>query len=112
MKITASTSISNVTSAEDVARFTSIALAQIVQLINGNISARDNLLLSVLTFTFAAAGAEVGVAHRLGVVPQGYYIVGSASAPPQVYDGVTATDATTLYLRATAPGTVRVAVFQ
>ncbi len=112
MKVTASTSISNVTTPEDVARFTSIALAQIVLALNGKLSSLDNLILRVLTFEFAGANMEVGLSHGLGVVPTGYYIVGCAASPPQIYDGVTANDDTKIYLRSTAAGTVRVAVFQ
>ena len=112
MKITASTAIQNCTQLSDVQRFTGAALTQIVSAVNGNLTTKDNLSFNVISFAFTAAGKELGVPHGLGSAPTGYMIVGTAATlAPAIYDGITATDATTLYLRATAAGTVRVGVF-
>lgn len=112
MKITASTAIQNCQNLPDVQRFTGAALTQIASAINGSLTTKDNLSFNVLSFAFTAAGKELGVKHGLGTAPTGYMIVGSGGTlPPSIYDGITATDATTLYLRATAAGTVRVGVF-
>lgn len=58
---------------------------------------------------FTASGVDVVVAHGLGRVPVGYFVVGK-SAGVTVYDGAASSSADYLVLRATGAGTVRVLV--
>lgn len=68
-----------------------------------------NPVISVTTPS--TAGAEFSIKHNLGHVPNGYILCG-ASSDCRLYDGVTASDAQTLYLRATAANvSVKILVF-
>lgn len=62
---------------------------------------------SPLRFRFTAAGTDVTVAHGLGRVPEGYYVVRS-SAPVSVYDGSAPSSEDVLVLRASGAADVDV----
>lgn len=109
MKVTASTRIAQV-KPEEVQRFTDIALDNIAQVINGNLSFQDNFNAKILTVTFSTANVDVASAHGLGRVPSYYICIGSTTATT-LYDGSSANTASLIYLRATVATTARVLVF-
>jgi len=95
---------------EDLARYTSIFLTQVVELLNNNLSFADNFNAKILTITFSSANVEVATIHGLGRVPSGYIVLGSTAAT-SVYDGASANTSSLLYLRSSAVAQARVLVF-
>ena len=108
MRVTASPDVNKV-KPEDIALYTSMALTEIIQVINGNLSLADNFSGKILTITFSTANVEVATPHGLGRVPS-YYIVLGSSVATNIYDGSSANTAQLLYLRASVSATVRVLV--
>jgi hypothetical protein len=76
------------------------------------ISLDDNVdLRRVSVASHATPGTEFSVAHTLGKVPLGYFVCGQAGAG-SVYDGATANNKTTLYLKSDVGSvTFRLVVF-
>lgn len=108
-KVTQSMDIAQV-KPEETQRFTDLALKDIAQQINGKLDFATNFNGKLLSVTFAAANTQVSVAHGLGRVPQGYIITMDDSGV-KVFNGTTSNTATTLYLRASGPGTVGLLVY-
>lgn len=68
-------------------------------ILDGGISIDDNMDISrVSVQSHATPGTEFSVTHSLGKVPTGYIVYGQTGAG-SVYDGTTANNKTTLYLR-------------
>lgn len=109
MKITASPDVERV-KPEDLARYTSIFLTQVVEAFNNNLSFDENFNAKTLSITFGTANVEVASIHGLGRVPSGYFLIGSNVAM-SIYDGASANSASLLYLRASASGVGRILVF-
>lgn len=109
MRITASPDVERVKT-EELARYTSIFLTQVVEALNNNLSFVDNFNAKTLTVSFTAANTDVAIIHGLGRVPQGYIQVGQ-NAATSVYDGASANTAQLLYLRASATANVRLVVY-
>lgn len=104
------TNISNLKTLDEVIRFASISLGSIINVINGNLTLRDNVFGEFLSFTFTAANQEVSVEHSLKTAPNGYLVV-SMDSPMIIYDGLTPNTDTVLYLRSSAAGTAQVFIF-
>lgn len=102
--------LSQIKDSEDLQRFTSIVVKDLVTVINGKVSFTDNIDAKISSVTFAGAGSEVSVSHGLGRVPNGY-IVAKNSSGITVFDGGTANSATTLFVQATGGGVVSLIVF-
>jgi len=81
-------------------------------ILDKGISFDDNVDIKRVSVTsHATPGTEFSVAHTLGKTPTGYIVTGQAGAGT-IYDGTTANDATTLYLRSDASSvSFRVMVF-
>lgn len=95
---------------EDLRRYCSDSITQIITVLNGRVSVTENLETSLVSATFIAASSTITITHTLQKIPDGYIVVGK-SANFVVFDGnKTNTDAV-IYLQASAAGTARVLVF-
>lgn len=110
MKLKTIQDLSNVRSWEELRRYTSQILNDLMDIINGNVDLVDNCGTSLVSVTFSAANTETKVAHTLGRTPQGYLVAGS-SADIRVFDSSSVSTAEALFLKASAAGTVRLLVF-
>lgn len=110
MKIKTIQTVSNAKTWEDLRRFASMALDEVISVINGRLSLIDNLSLKVVSVNFNVANEEKEISHGLGFVPNGYIVVG-ASAPMSIYDGLNPSSASIIYLKSSAVGTARVIFF-
>lgn len=108
-KVQASTDIDRV-KPEEAARFTTLALTNIVEQINGNLSFVENLNGKLLSMAFTSSNADTAAIHGLGRAPSGY-LVFTRSASMIVYDGAQSNTASVIYLRASAVGSINVYVF-
>lgn len=109
MKISASHDVSNVIDS-DLRRFLTAFNSQVVQVMNGNIEFNENTKSQKVSVVFSSANTEVAVGHGLGRNPNGYILVG-ATAAMSLYDGSSANNDKTLYLKSSASGTAQVMVF-
>ena len=85
-------------------------LTDVASALSGGISITDNCDIRILSITFSIANNELAITHSLNRIPAGYILV-STKAPTQIYDGVSANDKQSLYLRSTVATTVNVLVF-
>lgn len=108
MKITASPDVDRV-KPEELARYTSIFLSQVVEKFNKNLNFTDDFSGNIINVTFSSANVDVASIHGLGRVPSGYIILG-ASAAMSVYDGASANTSSLIYLRSSAAGVAKVLV--
>lgn len=109
MRVTASPDV-NKSKPEDLPLYTALALTEIIQVINGNLSLADNFSGKILSIRFSTADVEVATPHGLGRVPS-YYIQMGSTVATNIYDGSSANTAQLLYLRASVAATVRLVVF-
>jgi hypothetical protein len=109
-RISASTKIEMIKEDSEKFRYISIVLDNIAAVVNGNVEFLVNMRLKQVSVTFTATNTDTSVAHGLGFLPSGYIIIGSTAAM-SVYDGSISNTVTTLTLRASATGTVRLLVF-
>ncbi len=79
-KVTATSSFSSVKSWEDLRRFASACVQDIVNQINGKISFNDNIQGVDVNVFFPNANIDVPTFHNLGYVPSGFLVVGLDSA--------------------------------
>lgn len=110
MKIKVPQTISNVSSWEDLKRFTSQIIDQIVGTLNGRISFTDNCQTAILSVTFTSANQDLVVAHPLGVIPQGFILVGS-TVSLNLYSGTLPSTPEQITLKSSAIGVAEVLVF-
>lgn len=110
MKVSSAQDVSNVSSWEELRRFSSQAITSIMAVLNGKVGFNDNLDCIFQDVTFGAAGQEQAVQHRLGRVPLGYIAVKS-SAAVLLYNGTKENTDSVLNLRANAAGTVTILIF-
>jgi hypothetical protein len=110
MKITATPDISNVETLDDVTRYTTQCLTQIVSVLNNNISFSDNFKATIASVTFPTANSEQAVDHGLGKVPTGYILAG-ASAATSIYNGTTANTDSKIYLKSSVATSVTLIIF-
>lgn len=109
MKIKVPLSVSNIKSWEELRKYVSITLDQIVTAINGQIEFIDNCATSQVSVVIPASG-EIGVPHTLGRVPNGY-LVAKSSAGIIVFDGTTANTSSNLYVQGTGAANVVLLVY-
>ena len=74
------------------------------------VQALFNLGGNVVTYTFAAATTQYGIAHGLPYAPRGYLVIGT-NAATNVYNGTSAWTSTDIYLEASAIATVTLMIF-
>jgi hypothetical protein len=109
-KVNASPDISNVEDLEQVKRFTSICLKQIVDNINGNLRFQDNFKAVIVDVSFSAADTSTQFGHSLGITPTGYILIQS-SAAMVLYDGSSGNTESLVYLRSSATGSGKILLF-
>lgn len=109
-KVQSSSKIENLPDLDEVKRYTSIALDDIIDNINGNLTVRDNLSMKLVSATFTASNTEIVVAHGLGRTPQGY-LVASLTGAATIYDGVSENNMTNYFLRSSAVCGARILFF-
>ena len=110
MKIKVPQDISNIQDFENFRRYCSVAVNQLVDVVNGNIDFVDNCGTSLVSVNFTAANAEVRVSHRLGRIPNGWIVV-SPTASMQVYKGTNADTETDVYVKSSAIGSCSLLIF-
>lgn len=103
-------SISNVKNFEELRKYTAISLKDIIELLNGKVTPLDNMDVSFVSVTFAAANTNIEVAHTLTRLPVGYIVVGR-SAAITVFDGTIASTETSISFRSSGTGTATILVF-
>lgn len=110
MKIKVVQDIGNVTSWEDLRRFSSQSINLITVVINGGIDLVDNCATVLADVTFANGNSEVEVKHSLGKVPSGYLIAGKSSSF-DIYNGPTPNTNQAIYIKGTAAGSASILIF-
>lgn len=110
MKVTAPINLSNVNSIDELKRFVGIFCSNVTDILNGNVLISDNVASKLLTFTFTSSNKTVGMDHGLGVIPTGYFQVGS-DVSVNLFDGDQKNTISTIYLRSSGSAVVRVLVF-
>lgn len=110
MKIKVPQSISNTESLEDLRKFTSQVLDQVITAINGKIALNENLDSAIVNVEFNGANQTTAVKHTLGRVATNYILVGS-SAAMDLFDGNRNNEENVIYIQSNAAGTARVLVF-
>jgi hypothetical protein len=110
VKIQSPKSPTNVEDWIELKRFTSIALDDILSVLNGNIGFTDNCLTTLVSVTIGTANKDVEVRHNLGFTPNGYIVAG-LTKNMVIFDGTQAATKTTLYVQGSASGVARLLVF-
>jgi len=110
VKIKATPELSNLETLEDVTRYGTQVIREIVDLINGNLRITDNLSVSLRDVVFSASSTEVQVEHGLNRLPTGYILVKS-NVSTTLFDGDTANSTTLIYLKASAAANTKVLIF-
>lgn len=110
MKIYHPTSISNVTSGEDLQKYSSMTIELLVAAVNGNITFEDNVSCKIVTAEFTQANVDLKIEHGLSKVPNGYFAT-NLSAAMILYNGSTSFDDRNAYLRSSATGTAKILFF-
>lgn len=110
MKITGPLDVTNVTSWEELRRFSGQVTKSIVELVNGKITFSDNFDAMSISVVFPTANTTVIVPHGLNRIPAGYIVQGR-SAAMIVYDSATANTTNNLYVQASAIGTANLLVY-
>jgi len=100
----------NLKTLEELARFTSIMMNDVIRVINGELSFQDNLNTKFVDVSFTAANTETIINHDLGRIPSGYFVV-TSNAATSVYSSTTASTQSLIYLKASAISEVKLIVF-
>ena len=100
-KVRSNTNLGNVTEVTQLAKFTTIALEDMVGIINGQIEFESNIRSNIVTATFTTSASDVRIPHALEKVPSGYIIVGTTD-PASFYNGSGQWTSSEIYLRSSA----------
>src|SRR6267142_6463697 len=90
--------VKNVTSLDDVQRFISQTITQIVTIVNGKATFTDNIDCRLVNVTFTASAVDTQVTHNLGRTTVGYFLTGS-STPMSIYIGVNTGNINNIFVR-------------
>ncbi len=110
MKIKTIQDTSNVQSWEELRRFSSQSINDLVTVINGKIDLVDNCSTTLASVQFTKPNIEVEVKHSLGKIPSGYIVAGK-SASFDIYNGSSPNTDSTIYVKGTVAGTATLLVF-
>lgn len=110
MKVKTVQNLSNVSSWEQLRKFTSQVASDIVDVLNGSVGLVDNCQTSLVSVEFNGANIEVKVPHTLEMVPNGYLVAGK-SAGFHIFNGSSSNTASDIYVQASAAGTAQLLVF-
>ncbi len=102
-KVSALANFSSVKTWEELRRFSSACVQDIVNQINGKVTFGDNIQGVDLSVAFPVGNTDVAVTHNLGYIPNGFFIV-DIDSTGNVYRR-TASTVTTIFLRASVAGT-------
>lgn len=110
MKVQDIKDTTNLKTVEEVVRFVSPAIGDIISVVNGHVDLIDNCDTKFITVKSDQANQNVKVAHTLSRIPKGYIVVGN-SVNQTIYDGTDAPDDKFISIRMTGVGTVKLLVF-
>lgn len=99
----------NIADTKEAFRLISIALKNLMDLLNNNVTFSDNISCQVLKSVILVNGIELGIEHNLNRVPFGF-LIKSQSASASVYNGTTEWNDRKIYLIASADVTVDIIV--
>lgn len=102
--------IEQVNSTPERWKFLTIFLKSVFNVLNKGIIPSENFDSSEISITFSSAGSDVTVAHSLGRIPSGYWVI-NRTAGFVIYDGSIDWTDEDITLRATALGTATILVF-
>jgi hypothetical protein len=102
--------VKSVATIDDIKRFISNTITQIINIVNGKITFKDNFDGASISTTFSSANVDTPVVHNLGRNAIGYILV-TASASMSVYTGSQAGNTTTIFLRSNNPGSATLLVY-
>lgn len=109
-QLTENTDFSNVTTLDDLIRYTSSFAEDIRNVVNGNIEfSPKNMYLELATVKFVTANMSFNVPHTLGKAGSGYIVYG-ANVATSVYNTIPA-DNKFFYLLASSISTVNLILF-
>jgi hypothetical protein len=91
-------------------RFIEVFLKEVRTLINGNLQMSTNISMPFVEVLFENANADVSVAHNLGRIPRGYFVI-EQTAGAVVYTGGGVATATTINLKATTSTRAKLVFF-
>lgn len=95
---------------DDVKRYISQTMSQVVQILNGKLTFQDNQDARIVSVNFTSSGVDFPVNHNLGRQAVGYFLV-TASSPMSIYNGQTASTDANLFLRTNNTGSATILVF-
>lgn len=75
-KVVAKPNVSNTKNWEELQRYSSIVIQDIVNQVNGNLTFSDNMNVTIVEHDFTAVNVPFAVEHGLGRVPKGYIVIG------------------------------------
>jgi len=104
-------SCSNTEDFENLRRFSSKSISDIVAELNGRIDFEENIRSKIHDIVFVTANADLKIEHGLDYVPKGYMVAGISNAAI-VYDGSQASTRTSIFLKCNAANTkVKLIIF-
>lgn len=109
MRIKAALDLAQLTTWQQLQRYVSDVIRQIVDLCNGKLSFSENFDCFTASVEFTSTSVDTAVPHGLGRAPNGYIIV-KRSANMVIFDGSTENTDSVLYLRTSATGTASVII--
>lgn len=91
-------------------KFLTIFLRNVFDILNKGIIPADNFDAAEISIVFGSSGSDVTIAHSLGRIPSGYWVI-KRTAGFVVYDGSKEWTESEITLRATALGSATILVF-
>ena len=110
MKITTVQDFSNVSTLEDLTKYSSQAVDAILKVINGNVDLVANTNCALLPVGFAKPNTTYAFNHGLQRVPQGYISAG-LSQNMILFNGSSKNTSTQVFIQSSAGGSGMVLVF-
>lgn len=104
------TDVGNLSSYEQLQRFSANLFREIRTVVNNGITFTDNFNAKVVSVSFATANEEVRIEHNLGRIPTGYLLL-QTSAATTLYDGVSPNTVDYVFIRASGVADTTVMVF-
>lgn len=109
-KIKVPQTLTNIEEKDDLVRYVSQTLMDVVSTLNGGISISENLDSRIVGVTFTAANMNVIVNHKLNRVPVGYWPV-TRTSNITVFDGTSPNTSSVLNIQASGAGGVKLLIF-
>lgn len=95
---------------KEAARYTAICIGQIIDVLNNNLSFKDNFTGNIVTVFFPDTTTAVAVPHNLGRIPDGYISIKQSNGGI-IYDADSSATTNSLPLFATNRGTYKILIF-